>query len=196
MQFQDVLRKRRMIRNFTEEPVSDEVIERIVEAGQHAPSAGFSQGIVYVVVTEEATRQEIARIGGEEWYVRAGHEPFISRAPVHILICTSEQVYHDRYNEPDKKGKGQEEIGWPIPYWHTDAGASLMLVLLAAVDEGLGTAFIGVQDPTELQRLLGIPDEYMPIGVVMVGHPAPDKKSGSLKRGRRKLDDVLHRERW
>lgn len=185
-----------MIRNFTNEPVSEEVIERIVEAGQHAPSAGFSQGVVYVVVTEQETRKAIAEIAGEGWYVRAGHEPFVSRAPVHILICTSEQVYHDRYNESDKKGKGQEEIGWPIPYWHTDAGASLMLVLLSAVNEGLGTAFVGVQDPSALQKLLGIPEEYLPIGVVMVGHPAEDKKSGSLKRGRRKLDDVLHRERW
>jgi nitroreductase len=196
MEFQDVMRRRRMIRNFTDEPVDRATIERIIEAGQHAPSAGFSQGVVYVVVTDDATRREIAKIGGEEWYVRAGHEPFISRAPVHILVCTSEQVYHDRYNEPDKKGAGQEEIGWPIPYWHTDAGASLMLVLLAAVDEGLGTAFIGVQDPTELQRLLRIPDDYLPIGIAMVGHPAPDKKSGSLRRGRRKLDDVLHWESW
>jgi FMN reductase [NAD(P)H] len=75
MEFQDVLHKRRMIRNFTDEPVSQETIERIIEAGQHAPSAGFSQGVVYVVVTEEDTRNAIAKIAGEEWYVRAGHEP-------------------------------------------------------------------------------------------------------------------------
>jgi nitroreductase len=196
MEFQDVVRKRRMIRNFTNEPVSNEVIERIVEAGQHAPSAGFSQGVVYVVVTWEETRQVIADIAGEEWYVQSGHAPFISRAPVQIVICTSEQVYHDRYNEPDKKGKGQEEINWPIPYWHTDAGASLMLILLAAVNEGLGTAFVGVMEPKRLQEALGIPTEYLPIGVTMIGHPAPDMKSGSLKRGRRSLVDVLHREHW
>ncbi len=196
MKFQDVVRKRRMIRNFTNEPVSDEVIERILEAGQHAPSAGFSQGVVYVVVTREETRQVIAEIAGEEWYVRCGHAPFISLAPVQIVICTSEKVYHDRYNEPDKKGKGQEEVNWPIPYWHTDAGASLMLILLAAVNEGLGTAFVGVMEPKRLQEALGIPTEYLPIGVTMIGHPAPDMKSGSLKRGRRSLDDVLHREHW
>ena len=196
MEFQDVVRKRRMIRNFTNDPVSGEVIERIVEAGQHAPSAGFSQGVVYVVVTEEETRKAIGEIAGEAWYVRSGHAPFISGAPVQVVICTSEQVYHDRYNEPDKKGKGQEEINWPIPYWHTDAGASLMLILLAAVNEGLGTAFVGVREPKLLQQLLEIPDAYLPIGVTMIGHPAPDLKSGSLKRGRRSLDDVLHRERW
>lgn len=196
MDFWDVVRKRRMVRNFTDEPVSNEVIERIVEAGQHAPSAGFSQGVVYVVVTDEGTRQTIGEIAGEEGYVRGGFDPFISGAPVQVVICTSEQVYHDRYNERDKKPEGEDEIDWPIPYWHTDAGVSLVLVLLAAVNEGLGTAFVGVMEPKRLQDLLGIPDDYLPIGVTMIGHPAPDQKSGSLKRGRRALDTVLHREKW
>jgi len=196
MEFEDVVRKRRMVRNFTDEPVSDEVIERIIEAGQHAPSAGFSQGVAYVVVTDAETRRAIAEIADEEQYVRGGFDPFISGAPVQVVICTSEQVYHDRYNEPDKKPEGADEIDWPIPYWHTDAGCSLMLILLAAVNEGLGTAFVGVMEPKRLQDLLGIPEEYLPIGVTMIGHPAPDVKSGSLKRGRRPLDAVLHRERW
>ncbi len=196
MEFTDVLHKRRMVRNFTDEPVPDEVIERIISAGQHAPSAGFSQGVVYVVVTNEETRKKIGEIAGEENYVAGGFDRFISGAPVQVVICTSEQVYHDRYNEPDKKPEGEDEIDWPIPYWHTDAGASMMAILLAATNEGLGSAFIGVPDPGQLQDLLGIPKEYLPIGVAMIGHAAPDKKSGSLKRGRRKLEDVLHRERW
>jgi nitroreductase len=196
MEFQDVVRKRRMVRNFTDEPVADGVIERIVEAGQHAPSAGFSQGVAYVVVTDPETRKTVGEIAGEAGYVEAGFDPFISGAPVQVVVCTSERVYHDRYNEPDKKPEGTEEIDWPIPYWHTDAGCSLMLILLAAVNEGLGTAFVGVHDPAELQRLLGIPADSLPIGVAMIGHPAPDKKSGSLKRGRRSLETVLHRERW
>ncbi len=194
--FHELVRKRRMIRNFTEEPVSWEVIERIVDAGRRGPSAGYSQGVAFVAVTDDDMRGRIAEIAGEHWYVRQGHEPFMSRAPVHIVITTSEEIYHQRYNEPDKKAKGQEEIGWPVPYWHTDAGAAMMLVLLAAVDEGLGTAFVGVQDPAELQQALHIPAEHMPIGVVFIGHPAPDKKSGSLKRGRRPLETVLHREKW
>ncbi len=196
MEFLDVVRKRRMVRNFTDEPVSDEVIERIVGAGQHAPSAGFSQGVVYVVVTAKATRHAIGDIAREEHYVREGFDPFVSAAPVQIVICTSEQVYHDRYNEQDKKPEGEDEIDWPIPYWHTDAGASLMLILLAAANEGRGAAFVGVMEPNRLRELLGIPSDYLPIGVAMIGHPAPDRKSGSLKRGRRSLDEVLHRERW
>jgi len=194
--FAELVRKRRMIRNFTEEPVSWDVVERIIDTARRGPSAGYSQGMAFVAVTDGDMRARIAEIAGEEWYVRQGHEPFVTRAPVHIIITTSEEIYHRRYNEPDKKAKGQEEIGWPIPYWHTDAGAAMMLVLLAAVDEGLGTAFVGVKDPTELQDALGIPEEHLPIGVVFIGHAAPDMKSGSLKRGRRPLEDVLHRERW
>jgi hypothetical protein len=67
---------------------------------------------------------------------------------------------------------------------------------LAAVNEGLASAFVGVWDQAGLQRLLGIPEEFIPIGITMIGHGAPDVKSPSLKRGRRQLDDVLHREHW
>jgi nitroreductase len=192
----DVVRKRRMVRNFTADPVPSDTIERIIATAQRSPSAGFSQGVVFVTVTNPKTRQAIGRIGGEEHYVEGGFDHFISGAPVQVVICTNEQLYHDRYNEPDKIDDEGNEIEWPIPYWHTDAGCSLMLLLLAAVNEGLGSAFIGVPNPRDLQDLLGIPDDYLPIGIVMIGHAAPDRKSGSLKRGHRSLDAVWHRERW
>lgn len=194
--FAEVVRKRRMVRNFTDEPVAPEVLERIIATAQRAPSAGFSQGVVFVSVTDADTRLAIGRIGGEEHYVEGGFDPFISGAPVQVVICTNEQLYHDRYNERDKVDDDGNEIIWPVPYWHTDAGCSLMLVLLAAVNEGLGSAFIGVPNPKDLQDLLGIPDDYQPIGVVMLGHAAPDVKSGSLKRGHRSLDAIWHQERW
>jgi nitroreductase len=195
-EFADVVRKRRMVRNFTSEPVAPDMLERIIATAQRAPSAGFSQGVVFITVTNSETRRAIGRIGGEEHYVKGGFDPFISGAPVQVVICTSEQLYHDRYNERDKTDDDGNEIHWPIPYWHTDAGCSLMLLLLAAVDEGLGSAFIGVPDPKDLQELLGIPPDYLPIGVVMIGHAAPDVKSGSLKRGHRSLDAIWHQERW
>lgn len=196
MEFSEVVRKRRMVRNFTAEPVADDVLERIIATAQRAPSAGFSQGVVFVTISDPETRQAIGRIGSEEEYVAGGFDPFISKAPVQVVICTNERLYHDRYNERDKLNDDGSEIHWPVPYWHTDAGCSLMLLLLAAVDEGLGSAFIGVPDPSQLQELLGIPEDYLPIGVVMLGHPAPDVKSGSLKRGHRSLDAIWHKERW
>jgi len=65
-----------------------------------------------------------------------------------------------------------------------------------AANEGLASAFVGVDDPPALQNLLGIPDHFLPIGVVMIGHGAQDVPSPSLQRGRRRLEDVLHREHW
>jgi nitroreductase len=197
MEFTEVVRRRRMVRHFTDEPVPPETVERIVEAAQHAPSAGFSQGVSFVVVTDGEMRTRVAEIAGESEYTSGGFDPFVSEAPVQIIICTSEKVYKDRYREPDKKpDPDAEEAEWPVPYWHTDAGMSLLLILLAAVNEGLAGAFVGVWQQRELQELLGIPQHFIPIGVTMIGHGAPDKKSGSLKRGRRQLDTVLHWEQW
>jgi nitroreductase len=187
-----------MVRRFTDEPVPREVVERIVEAAQHAPSAGFSQGVSFVVVTDSTMRKRIGELCGEhEGYVAAGFDPFVSQAPVQIVVCTSESVYKERYREPDKRPDSAEpEMEWPVPYWHTDAGMALLLVLLAAVNEGLAGAFVGTWENKKVQEALEIPDEYWPIGVAMIGHGAPDKKSPSLQRGRRRLEDVLHWERW
>jgi nitroreductase len=196
VEFIDVVRKRRMVRNFTDEPVPQETLERIIATAQRAPSAGFSQGVVFVTVTDPETRAKLGELAGEAGYVEGGFDPFISGAPVQVVICVNEQLYHDRYNEKDKLDDEGNEIFWPVPYWHTDAGCSLMLLLLAAVNEGLGTAFVGVWEQQKIQELLGIPADYFPIGIAMIGHAAPDKRSGSLKRGFRPLDAIWHQERW
>ena len=197
MEFDEVVRRRRMVRHFTGEAVPPETIDRIIATAQHAPSAGFSQGVSFVAVTDPVTRRRAAQIAGEGEYTSGGMDPFISEAPVQIVICTSERVYKERYREPDKRpDPNAEELEWPVPYWHTDAGCALMLVLLAAVNEGLAGAFVGVWDQRGLQDLLGIPEHFIPIGIAMIGHPAPDVRSPSLKRGRRPLADVLHREHW
>jgi nitroreductase len=196
VEFAEVVRRRRMVRGFTPEPVPWTVVERLVRTAQHAPSAGFAQGVSFVAVTDPARRQEIARIAGQERYTRAGHRPWVAEAQVQVVVCTSEQAYHRRYQEPDKLRPDGTETAWPVPYWHIDAGAALMLLLLAAVDEGLSAAFVGVYRWQELQRYLGIPAEHLPIGIVLVGHGAPDKRSPSLARGRRPLTEVLHRECW
>ena len=83
-----------------------------------------------------------------------------------------------------------------VPYWFVDAGCSAMLVLLAAVDEGLAAGYAGVLEHDRFRALLGIPQEVTAIGVIPIGHPAPDVRSPSLKRGKRDTSQVIHRERW
>ena len=197
MEFSDVLRRRRMVRNYTDQPVNPGALERILDAGTRIPSAGFSQGVFLVAITDAQLRAEIARLCGEEEYVGAGFDPWISTAPVHVVIGVSPQVYADRYSEPDKGGPDgalARAEHWVVPYWWVDGGAAMQNLLLAAVDEGLAAGFLGSHRMPEIKKLLDIPDTVSPIGIVTIGHPAPDRRSGSLKRGRR--PDTIHRERW
>lgn len=197
MEFEELIRRRRMVRRYSGEPVDEERLGRILDAARRGPSAGFTQGQSFVVVTEQERRTEIARIAGEPGYVAKGFDPWLSGAPVHIVICVSEQAYRQRYREPDKLLGGAERE-WPVPYWYVDGGCALMLLLLAAADEGLAAGFLDLdaRGYDELRTLLGIPPDVEPIGLVTVGKPVPDRRSGSLARGRKPLNVVVHRERW
>lgn len=196
MEFSEVVRKRRMVRHFSPEPVPAETVERLLDLARHAPSAGFTQGQSFVVVTHPETKREVAHLCGEESYVAGGFHPFISGAPVLVVACTSEAAYHRRYQEADKIRADGTEIHWPVPYWHMDAGAAVMILLLAAVDAGLAAGFAGAHDLDALRALLGIPAEVTPVGVIPIGRRAPDVPSPSLKRGRKPAAEYVHWERW
>ncbi len=196
MEFREVIRRRRMVRNYTDEPVDEATLLRIVEAGRRAPSAGFTQGQSFVLVTDAELRTSIAGLAGEDEYAAKGYDRWVSRAPAHVVVCVSEAAYHARYREADKLDPDGSEIEWPVPFWWVDAGASMMAILLAAVDEGLAAGFLGVHSIEGLKSLLGIPAEVSPIGIVTIGHPAPDRRSASLARGWKPDQDVVHFERW
>lgn len=196
MEFSEVIKQRRMVRNYRLDPVSSEAVNRIVDAGLSAPSAGFSQGQSLIVVTDRPTRLQIAELACEPQYVARGFDPWLSRAPVHLVVCTAEADYRRRYQEADKMAGPRAGAPWPVPYWWVDGGATLMAVLLAAVDEGLVAGFLGAHAVAGLSELLGIPDPVTPLGVVTIGHPSPDRRSGSVDRGRRPRSEVAHSERW
>ena len=199
MDFVDVVMKRRAVRRFEEGGVKRDVIERIAKLAQRTPSAGFSQGQRLIVVTEPERRREVARLCGEEEYeADFGMGPWISECAAQFIPCVSEAVYHRRYEEPDKLQDDGTEIDWPIPYWWVDVGATVQNVMLAAVNEGLGCGFVGTDEAgwEQLRALLGIPDEFSPIGVMPVGRPLPDVRSPSLKRGWLPFDEFARWERW
>ena len=195
MEFVDVVMKRRAVRRFEDGGVPRETIERIARLAQRAPSGGFSQGQRLVVVTEPERRREIARISGEEYYLDA-FGPWISECAAQFIPCVSEQIYHRRYQEPDKLQEDGTEIGWPIPYWWVDVGATMQNVWLAAVNEGLGCGFVGTDELDALRANLGIPAEFTPIGVMPVGRPVADVRSPSLKRGWVPFEEFARWERW
>jgi len=199
--FHDLVRSRRMVRSFTQEPVAPEVVRRIMDTARRGPSAGYSQGVEFVVVTDSATRAAIAR-PGQAILEASGHHNFVAQAPVQVVICVSPEVYRSRYHEPDKmsaRAAIDDDQLWKVPFWYQDAGAALMLLLLAAVDEGIGAAFVG-SDAGLLRELLGIPEEYIPVGVALLGHEAPDARSfgdvAAKPRRRRAFESVVHSARW
>jgi FMN reductase [NAD(P)H] len=196
VEFGDLLRRRKAVRNYQPDPIPRDVLERVVARGRRIPSAGHSQGLRLVVVTGEDKRREIAELAGEPQYVAMGMEPWVSRAPAHIIVCVREEDYHERYREPDKVTDGGAEIGWPIPYWYVDAGAAVMLLWLAALDEGLDAGMFGMHRWDDLRLLLGIPADVTPITVLTVGKRATETVGGSAKRGWKPLDDVVRWERW
>jgi len=196
MELKDAILKRRMVRNFADKPIAPEIIERIIDLTRHAPSAGFTQGQSFIVVTKTELRQAIANTCEEDEYVKSGFAPFISKAPVLLIPCTSELAYHRRYQEADKTNEDGSEIVWPVPYWFMDIGCAVMIVLLAALDEGLVTAFAGSKDLDTLRSLLKIPAEVIPVGVIAIGYRAEDMPSPSLRRGRKPDQEYVHYETW
>lgn len=108
----------------------------------------------------------------------------------------SAEIYHRRYSEPDKVGEDGREMDWPTPYWWIDIGKTSMVVMLAAHDAGPAAGFAGPQDVPELKAVLGLPDEFHPIGVIPVGVPLEDKRSPSLKRGWVPFEDFARWDRW
>ena|SRR5258708_30345696 len=200
-EFRDLVPKRRMVRSFTGEPVAPDIVRRIVDTARRGPSAGHSQGVEFVVVTDPATRAAIAAPAQETLDI-SGHHNFVAQAPVHVVVCVSPEVYRSRYRESDKmtvRGDVDDEQLWTVPYWYQDAGSALMLLLLAAVDEGIAAAFVG-SDADLLRRLLGIPEDCIPVGIALLGHEAPDARSfgdvAAKPRPRRAFDDVVHSEHW
>ena len=199
MEFRDVVRHRRMVRRFAQRPVPRDLVDRILDTGRRAPSAGFSQGLELLVLdTPEtvATFWELTRDPGFGW-----EEDTVSAGPtVLILPLPDPHRYLERYSQPDKIAFGMdEEANWPVRFWEIDAAMTAMLILLAAVDEGLGGWFFGI---THGERALldrfGVPAHLRPIGIIGLGHRAEDEEpSGSwMKRRRRPFEDQIHRNGW
>jgi nitroreductase len=199
MEFKEILKRRRMVRSYQDEQIPRDALERIVATVLRAPSGGFSQGHRLVVVTQPELRGRIAELFDEASSIaEGGREPWIGSASALIVVGTREASYHERYQRPDKLEEG-EEIEWPVPYWHVDAGAAMMLILLAAIDEGYAAGVFGVpvEQMQEFKGLLSIPDDVAVVACITLGRPANDKNwsavSSRLTQARKSLDELV---RW
>jgi nitroreductase len=201
MEFQDVVRRRRMVRRYADRPVAAEVVDRMLDNAVRAPSAGFSQGWSFLVLDRAADVDRFwastttdATAPPSRWLTG------MRTAPVVIVALTSKAAYLDRYAEQDKGWTDREERRWPVPYWYVDAGMASLLILQTAVDEGLGACFFGI--PREripvFREEFGVPDEQLPVGAITVGHRADDlgAPGSPARRPRRTTEDVVHRGGW
>ncbi len=192
-----MVRRRRMVRNFDDRPLDGDVVEHILANGTRAPSAGFTQGWAFLVLEgPEETGRFWGASAPPDGNLARTRWPGVLRAPLLVVVLVDEAAYRRRYSEPDKAASGLADRPWPVPYWHVDAGFAALLMLLTAVDAGLGALFFGVSDHNGLRAEFGVPSEWTPVGALAIGHPLPDEPSPSLDRGRKPLADVVHRGGW
>lgn len=196
MELQQVIRTRRMVRAFTDEPVHPEQVDRMLRNAVRAPSAGFTQGWSFLVLDDPADVEcyWAATTPGDgtlDSWLRG-----MRTAPVLIVALCSKDAYLGRYAEADKGWTDRDEAHWPVPYWHVDVGMASMLMLATAVDEGLGACFfgIGAGEIDAFREAFSVPEAWFPTGVIAVGHAAEGGAAGSPTRRRRKpMSEVVHR---
>jgi len=200
MEFSEVVRRRRMVRRYAERPVDPTVVDRMLEHATHAPSAGFSQGWAFLRLD---TPEGVDRFWEATTSADATANTWLEgmrTAPVVLVALSHKHAYLDRYAEPDKGWTDRDEARWPVPYWHTDTAMAALLVLLTAVDEGLGACFFGIS-PDSVQRFrdaFGVPETRTPVGAITVGHRLADtgSKGSAARRRRVPWQEITHLGRW
>lgn len=191
-----------MVRRYADRPVDAAAVERVLRNALHAPSAGFSQGWAFLLLDEA---RDVDRFWAATTPPGADDEPDswlrgMRTAPVVVVPLSNKSAYLSRYAEDDKGWTDRDEARWPVPYWHVDTGMASLLMLLTAVDEGLGACFFGIP-PTRTDAFRAefeVPEEYSPIGAITLGHRTddPGPAGSAAKRSRRPLEEVVHRGGW
>jgi len=199
VEFDDVIARRKMVRSFTTDPVDSAALDRILDVARRAPSAGFTQGWGFLALRGASETERF----WNATFDAAGRAAFrwqgLFNAPVIVVPCSNEGAYIERYAEPDKGWTDRDPKRWPVPYWHIDTGFAAMQLQLAVVNEGLGALFFGIfgEKVDAVRAVFGIPDPFMPIGAIALGHPATaDAASLSVGRGRKPRDETIHYGRW
>ncbi len=187
-----------MVRNYDpEREVPDGVLQSVLRNGLRAPSAGFAQGWSFVVLREPSARAAFWAVtsddGEPDSWLRG-----LRRAPVLVICCSFKEGYLDRYAESDKGWVDRDEARWPVPYWDIDTGMAALLMLLSAVDTGLGACFFGI--PPErlavVHERFAIPATHTPIGVISLGYRAPDRPGSAGSRPHKPAGQVVFEGRW
>jgi len=200
VELHEVLRRRRMVRRYdAARPVEPEVLQRVLGAALRAPSAGGSAGRDLLVLRTAGQRERFwadttrDRPGPADGWLTG-----MRTAPVLVLCLADPGAYAERYAQKDKPGPDRDAGTWDTPWWDVDTGMSALLLLLAAVDEGLGACLFGVPAAAHdaLRASFGVPADRRFVAAVSLGHRARDEASRPSRRPHRTLADVAHDGRF
>jgi nitroreductase len=169
MDVMEAIRLRRSIRSYADRPVEEEKLNRVLEAGRLAPSAANRQEWRYVVVREKGTREKLMKA--------AKNQTFVAEAPVVIAACA----------ETDDHVMSCGQLCYPI-----DVAISMDHMTLKAVEEGLGTCWIGAFYADEVKQILGIPEDTHVVELLTLGYP----EDVPPPRARKFLNEIVHYEKW
>lgn len=167
----EAIKGRRSIRAFKNVDVSDETVERLIEAARWAPSAGNIQPWEFIIVRKPEIKRKLAEA--------ALGQGFIEEAPVVIVVCADEGRAAQGYG---MRGK--------TLYCIQDTAAAIQNIHLAAYAMGLGTCWVGAFREDEAKKVLQTPAGIRPLVIIPVGYPAETP----LPRGRRPLKQIVHHE--
>jgi nitroreductase len=173
MDFETVVKRRRMCREFSDRDVPQEKIDRILDIASRYPSAGHTEPQEFIVVHNQRMKEDLAHAALDQM--------FVAQAPVVIVVVSDVRRSARRYGE-----RG-------VRFFSIIDGAFVaMLILLAVVEEGLGACFVGSFYDEEVQELLSLPQEVRPIGIIPIGYCA----EGPRKLRRRSREQIVHRDRY
>jgi nitroreductase len=164
MEFKDVIRKRHSVREYTNQPVPDDKLNRVLEAARLAPSAANRQQWKFVVVRDAAKRQALA--------VAANNQAFVAQAPLIIVAVAL---------EPDRV------MSCGVPAYAVDLAIAIEHIALAAADEGLGTCWIGAFSQEPARKAIEVPDKYKVVTVMLLGFPAKEPEA----RPRKSFNEII-----
>jgi nitroreductase len=169
MDVMEAIRNRRSIRDYEDRPVPEDKLTRILEAARLSPSARNSQDRSFIVVRDKEQRHKLARA--------AGHQRHLTEAPVIIAAVGTKPEYH---------------MPNGVPAYPVDLAIALDHMTLVAVEEGLGTCWIGGFDQEIAKRALDVPDEYVIAALLTLGFP----KALPEAKPRRALEDIICHDRF
>lgn len=169
----EAIKSRRSVRVFTREGVSEEEVEKLIDAARWAPSAGNIQPWEFIVVRKPEIKRRLS--------VAALHQLFIEEAPVVIVVCANQM----------RSGRGYGARGVNL-YCLQDTAAATQNMLLTACALGLATCWVGAFREEEAKKALSLPDGVRPVAIVPVGHPVRK----SMAHSRRPFGEIVHYETY